>query len=46
MNYLVSAYIAIWVILFIYLLTLSIRQKNLQKEITRLLKESKLERNK
>jgi CcmD family protein len=43
MTYLVSAYIAIWVILFIYLFTLSSRQKSLKKEVARLLNESKME---
>jgi CcmD family protein len=39
MNYLVAAYIAVWVILFIYLFTLASRQKSLKKEVEQLLKE-------
>lgn len=39
MNYLVSAYIAIWVILFVYLFTLASRQNRLKKEVDQLMKQ-------
>jgi CcmD family protein len=39
MNYLVSAYIAIWVILFVYLFTLASRQNKLKKEVDQLMKQ-------
>ena len=41
MNFLVSAYIAVWVILFIYLFSISSRQARLKKEIEALLREFK-----
>lgn len=39
MNYLIAAYTAIWILFFFYLLTLRIRQTNLQKTIDGLRKQ-------
>jgi CcmD family protein len=39
MNYLVAAYIAIWVVLFVYLFSLGSRQRRLQKEVESLQKQ-------
>jgi CcmD family protein len=39
MNYLVSAYIAIWIILFVYLFTLASRQNKLKQEVDQLMRQ-------
>jgi CcmD family protein len=39
MNYLMSAYIAIWFILFVYLFSLASRQNKLKKEVDQLMKQ-------
>jgi CcmD family protein len=39
MNYLISAYVAFWIILFVYLFTLASRQNNLKKEVEQMLKQ-------
>jgi len=39
MNYLMAAYIAIWMVLFVYLFSLSSRQRRLQKEVEALQKK-------
>jgi CcmD family protein len=39
MNYLMAAYIAIWLVLFVYLFSIHSRQRQLQKEVERLRKE-------
>jgi CcmD family protein len=43
MTYLVAAYIAIWVILFVYLFSIASRQTRLRKEVESLLKEVRAE---
>lgn len=39
MTYLMAAYLAIWIILFVYLFSLASRQSRLQKEVETLLKQ-------
>ena len=39
MSYLVAAYTAIWVILFVYIFSLVSRQSELKKEVDSLLRE-------
>lgn len=39
MTYLMAAYIAIWLILFVYLFSLNSRQRSLQKEVESLEKQ-------
>ena len=39
MTYLMTAYIAIWLILFVYLFSLNSRQRSLQKEVESLQKQ-------
>ena len=41
MNFLVAAYIAVWVILFVYMFSIASRQGKLKKEVEALLKELK-----
>ena len=39
MNYLVAAYIAVWIVLFVYLFSIASRQSRLRKEVETLVKQ-------